>query len=153
MGKFKFPLQTLLKVNEIKKKQAELDYVQAKKRLDKEFETLLLIDTENKNSVNKFTQLAMEGTKISKIKLYSIYLKKIHNQLNHQKTAVLEAQNNLDDKKNILVSLFKEIDVLNELKEKQFYIYSMEMEKKQQKNIDELTSYKAYQGGYVNDYE
>jgi flagellar export protein FliJ len=151
MGKFKFPLQALLKVSEIKKKQAELDYVQAKKRLDKELEIFSLIDTESKNLINKLTQLAMEGTRINKIRLHSVYLKKIYNQLNHQKMAVLEAQSNLDDKKTVLISLFKEIDVLNELKEKQFSIYSLEMEKKQQKTIDEFASYKAYQGGCIND--
>jgi len=120
MAKFKFSLEILLKVNNAKKKQVESEYAEAKKELDKQLEIL-------SNLLNKCQELdaamrrsAVEGTSINALKVYSSYFHAIQHQIKHQEQVVEQAERRLDGIKARLIGLIKELNVLNEIKERQY---------------------------------
>lgn len=151
MAKFKFSLDVLLKVNTLKKKQAEAEYAKAQKELDRQLAVLSELLDEYRGVTSDMGHLTAKGTTVNYIKLYSFYSDSLQRRIKSQEQVVAQAMNNLDAIKARLIGLVREVNVLSEMKERQYYQYRMEMEKRHQKVVDEYAGYKIYrQGGLIN---
>lgn len=151
MAKFKFPLETLLRVNQLKKKQAEGEYAKARKELDMQLAVLSELVDKHRILVSNMGQLAAEGTTARHMKLYSYYSDLLHRRIESQEQVVARARNDLESIKIKLIGLIREVNVLSEMKERQYYQYRLAIEKRYQKVVDEYASYKIYkQGGQIN---
>ncbi len=151
MAKFKFSLDALLRVNQLKKKQAEGEYAKALRELDMQLAVLSELVDEHRSLTSDMGQLAAEGTTARNMKLYASYSALLQRRIKSQEQVVVRARNNLDSIKIRLIGLVREVNVLSEMKERQYYQYRLEMEKRYQKVVDEYAGYKIYrQGGPIN---
>jgi len=151
MAKFKFSLDALLRVKQLKKKQTEGEYAKAQRELDMQQAVLSKLVDEYRGLTSDMEQLTAKGTTARHMKLYASYSGLLQRRIKFQEQVVAEASNNLDSIKVRLIGLVREVNVLSEMKERQYYQYLLETEKRYQKVVDEYAGYKIYrQGGQVN---
>lgn len=151
MAKFKFSLEVLLKVKELKKRQAETEYAEAQRELDRQLAMLSKLTDEYHGVVSEMDRIAANGTAAYHIKMYFDYSLVLRRQVKSQQQVVDKVTNDVDAAKSRLIGLIREVNVLNEVKERQYYQYRLEEEKRYQNAIDEYASYKIYrQGGLIN---
>lgn len=151
MAKFKFSLDILLKVNKLKKRQVEAEYAKAQKELDKQLSILSGLLDEYQELTANMGHLAAKGTTVNDIRLYSSYFHMLQRRIKYQEQVVAQATKYSDDIKARLTGLIREVNVLSEMKERQYYAYRVEMERRHQKVADEYAGYKIYrQGGLLN---
>ncbi|MBM7581380.1 flagellar export protein FliJ [Caldicoprobacter guelmensis] len=151
MAKFKFSLEVLLKVKELKKRQAETEYAEVQRKLDRQLAMLSKLTDEYHGVVSEMDRIAANGTTVYHMKRYSDYSLALRRQVELQQQVVDKVTNDVDAAKSRLIGLIREVNVLNEVKERQYYQYRLEEEKRYQNAIDEYASYKIYkQGGLIN---
>ncbi|MGI6188203.1 MAG: flagellar export protein FliJ [Clostridiales bacterium] len=151
MGRFKFSLEAVLKVNNLKKKQAETEFTRAKEYLDQQYRVLSDMQKEMDLIAANMANMVLNGTKVYNFKLYADYTQAMRGHIKQQEQTVKRAEKQVQDIMARLVDLMKRINVLNQLKEKKYREYIFELEKNQQKIIDEFTGFKVYrQGGLLH---
>ncbi len=151
MAKFKFSLETILKVNKLRKKQTESEFTTAQAYLNQQYKILVDMYNELNLITDDMVNMAVKGTSVHIIRMYADYVHAIRQNIRQQEQIVKRAENHVEEIKARLVNLIKRINVLSELKENQYRDYIFELEKRYQKTIDEYTGYKLYrQGGYLN---
>lgn len=152
MAKFRFSLDVLLKVKQLKKREAEGEFAKARKELDMQAGVLSRLVDEYRILTSDMEELTVKGTTARHMRLYSSYADLLQNRIKLQQRAVAEANNKLETIKARLAGLVREVNVLDEMRERQYYQYLLETEKRYQKVVDEYASYKIYrQGGPIDD--
>ncbi len=151
MVKFRFSLETIFKVDKLRKKQTESEFATAQAHLNQQYKILMDMYSELNLITDDMVDLAVKGTSVNIIRMYADYVHAIRQNIRQQEQIVKRAEKHVEEIKARLVNLIKRTNVLNELKEKQYRDYNFDLEKKYQKTIDEYTGYKLYrQGGYLN---
>lgn len=142
MEKFNFRLERVLeyrvKIEDINK----TEYGKAKKDLYDEtsvFEEIL----SHKDNVNLERDSIISTTTIKDLKNYNLYLKNIKEKLENQKEVVEKAQNKVENVRNILLISSIERKTLENLKDRDFNNYLYDVKKEEEKNVDQIVSYKS----------
>lgn len=138
MKKFKFRLDTLIKVRQMKKEQAEINFAAATTKYLYEKRKFEDLETRLRDCMSSFDISQNELVCIERIRNHHDYLSKIKNELSIQKERVHTAE---QDQKVALIALeaaMKEMKIIEELRTKRFEQFKVEALRNEQQYLDDL---------------
>jgi flagellar FliJ protein len=142
MKKFVFSLNALYEVKKTQKDrlQTELAAAEAVHRAAVQRKDELERTLEDRK--DEFEAKASGGMTVSDLKGYAVYFEEMQDRIKAAGKEVDRALREVNQRRNELVSIFKEIKVLEKLYEKQYADYLKEMEKSETKAVEDIVSFK-----------
>ena len=141
MKKFKFQLETLLKVTRRKKDDAEQKFAEASRRLEENRERLQILIREMKHGQDEYAALITGEGKtvtIGVIMTYNTFFNWKRQQIENQQRVILDCMNEKQKKLKILMQMMTKLKSIEQLKEKRLREYNEEVLREEQKLLDEL---------------
>ena len=140
MKKFKFQLETLLKVTKRKKEDAELKFAEVSRRREEEQRKLEVLLQEMKQGQIEYAELTGEGKKVTigVIMTYNAFFNWKRQQIEEQQRTILKTNNEKQKKLKELMKLMTYLKSIEQLKEKRFREYNEEVLFEEQKMLDEI---------------
>ena len=140
MKKFKFQLETLLKVTKRKKDDAEMKFAEASRYLEECRAQLQVLMRELQEVQEEFAALTGEGKKITigRIMVYNQFFNWKREQIEQQQQVILKATQDKQQKLKILMKIMTYLKSIEQLKEKRFNEYKAEILAEEQKTLDEI---------------
>lgn len=141
MKRFKFQLETLLKVTKRKKEDAEQKFAEASRALEENRQRLQMLLREMKKGQDEYAALVTgEGktVKVGVIMTYNTFFNWKRQQIEAQQMAVIDAMNEKQRRLKILMKLMTQLKSIEQLKEKRLREYNEEVLREEQKMLDEL---------------
>ncbi|MBR1396599.1 MAG: flagellar export protein FliJ [Selenomonadaceae bacterium] len=140
MKKFKFQLETLLKVTRRKKDDAELKFAEVSRRLEEQKKQLQLFMFEMKQGQTEFAEVTGEGktVTIGIIMTYNSFFNWKKHQIETQQKLILDTTQEKQQKLKKLMELMTYLKSIEQLKEKRLREYNEELLFEEQKMLDEI---------------
>ncbi|MBR1729636.1 MAG: flagellar export protein FliJ [Selenomonadaceae bacterium] len=140
MKKFKFQLETLLKVTKRKKEDAELKFAEVSRRLEEEQKKLEILLKEMKQGQTEYAELTGEGKRVTigVIMTYNAFFNWKRQQIEEQQRTILKTNNEKQKRLKELMKLMTYLKSIEQLKEKRFREYNEEVLFEEQKMLDEI---------------
>jgi flagellar FliJ protein len=136
MAKFKFRLQSLIKVKEIQEKKVERELATIKNNILKEQARLDDLKHEHERLVSASP---VEGkVRAADIALHQDYIQKISSQIHFENTRIVLLTQSENKKIDEVMEVKKDKEAIERLREKRFEEYKKDVEKKEQVLIDAL---------------
>ena len=141
MKRFKFQLETLLKVTRRKKDEAEQKFAEASRTLEENRERLQMLLREMKRGQDEYAALIHGEGKtvtIGVIMTYNTFFGWKRQQIEKQQRVILECMNEKQKKLRALMQVMTKLKSIEQLKEKRLKEYNEEALREEQKMLDEL---------------
>ena len=140
MKKFKFQLETLLKVTQRKKDDAELKFAEVSRRLEDEKKNLQVFLKEMKRGQMEYAEITGEGKKVTigVIMTYNAFFNWKRQQIEKQQQLILKITEERQQKLKKLMELMTYLKSIEQLKEKRLREYNEELLFEEQKMLDEI---------------
>lgn len=140
MKKFKFQLETLLRVTKRKKDDAEMKFAEASRKLEECRARLQVLLRELAEGQNEFAEKTSEGKTITVdvIMMYNSYFNWKRQQIEQQQRLILLATQDKQQKLKILMKIMTYLKSIEQLKEKRLDEYNAEVLFEEQKMLDEI---------------
>ena len=140
MKKFKFQLETLLKVTKRKKDDAEMKFAEASRDLEECRAKLQELLRELKEIQEEFAALTSEGKTITigRIMVYNQFFNWKRTQIEQQQQVILKATQDKQQKLKALMKIMTYLKSIEQLKEKRLEEYNAEVLFEEQKTLDEI---------------
>ena len=140
MKKFKFQLETLLKVTRRKKDDAELKFAEASRYLEECRTKMQALMRELQEVQEEFAEMTGEGKKVTigVIMTYNSFFNWKREQIEQQQDVILRATQDKQQKLKILMKLMTYLKSIEQLKEKRLNEYKAEVLAEEQKTLDEI---------------
>ena len=140
MKKFKFQLETLLKVTKRKKEDAEMKFAEVSRRLETQQRTLQIFLQEMKKGQSEYAEITGEGKKVTigVIMTYNSFFNWKKLQIDGQQRLILETTQEKQKKLKALMELVTYLKSIEQLKEKRLREYKEELLFEEQKMLDEI---------------
>lgn len=140
MKKFRFQLETLLRVTKRKKDDAELRFAEASRKLEEALQRQDELNNELKSVQLEYEQMTGVGKSINvgQIVMYNDYFNWKRMQIANQKQVVLMAQGDKQKRLKELMEVMSYLKSIEQLKEKRFREYQEELMYEEQKMLDEI---------------
>lgn len=138
MKKFRFRLDTLLKVRQRQKEQAELEYAAAANRLISAESLLEQIKQQLSDSMASFQISRDKLISIELLKTYHSYFDKIRKDIVEQKEQVRQKKLERQEKLTLLHAAMNKLKIIENLRTKRFEEFRTELLREEQQQLDEL---------------
>lgn len=141
MKRFKFQLETLLKVTRRKKDEAEQKFAEASRVLEENRERLQMLLREMKRGQDEYAALINGEGKtvtIGVIMTYNTFFGWKRQQIEKQQRVILECMNEKQKKLRALMQVMTKLKSIEQLKEKRLKEYNEAVLQEEQKMLDEL---------------
>lgn len=140
MKKFKFQLETLLRVTRRKKDDAEMAFAEVSRRLEEHRARLQELLQELQAGQQEYAQMTGEGhtVKVGVIVTYNNFFNWKREQIESQQQLILKTMQERQQKLKKLMELITYLKSIEQLKEKRLREYNEEVLKEEQKFLDEL---------------
>ncbi len=140
MKKFKFQLETLLKVTKRKKDDAEMQFAESSRKLEECRAKLQVLLREMAEGQKEFADMTGEGKTVTVgiIMTYNEFFNWKRNQIEKQQEVILKATQDKQQKLKILMQLMTYLKSIEQLKEKRLNEYNAEVLFEEQKMLDEI---------------
>ena len=140
MKKFKFQLETLLKVTKRKKDDAEMQFAESSRILEECRAKLQVLLRELSEGQAEFAEKTSEGktVTVSVIMMYNQFFNWKRRQIEQQQQVILKATQDKQQKLKILMQLMTYLKSIEQLKEKRRNEYNAELLFEEQKMLDEI---------------
>lgn len=138
MKKFRFRLDTLLKVRQRQKEQAELEYAAAANRLISAESLLEQIKQQLSDSMASFQISRDKLISIELLKTYHSYFDKIRKDIVEQKEQVRQKKFERQEKLTLLHAAMNKLKIIENLRTKRFEEFRAELLREEQQQLDEL---------------
>ena len=140
MKKFKFQLETLLKVTKRKKDDAEMQFAESSRKLEECRARLQVLLREMAEGQKEFADMTGEGktVTIGVIMTYNEFFNWKREQIEKQQQVILKATQDKQQKLKILMQLMTYLKSIEQLKEKRRNEYNAEVLFEEQKMLDEI---------------
>ena len=140
MKKFKFQLETLLKVTRMKKEDAEVKFAEVSRRLEEQKEQLQLLINEMEQGQRDYENISREGTRVTigRITSYNRFFAWKREQIEIQRGIILQTTGEKQKKLKILMEVMTYLKSIEQLKEKRLREYNEQVMFEEQKFLDEL---------------
>ncbi len=140
MKKFKFQLETLLKVTKRKKDDAEMQFAESSRKLEECRARLQVLLKEMAEGQQEFADMTGEGktVTIGVIMTYNEFFNWKRDQIEKQQQIILKATQDKQQKLKILMQLMTYLKSIEQLKEKRLREYNAEVLFEEQKLLDEI---------------
>ncbi len=143
MAAYKFKLQKLLdyRTNMEEEKKNQLSF--ALKRLEEEKDKLSELKFKQKEMEKTFKEKTSHGIAVNELKLLANYIDYYKRGIKEQKIRVKMAEDHLSTCREELIAATQEKKMIEKLREIDFKKYLYEEQKKEEKLIDDLVSFKG----------
>jgi len=140
MKKFKFQLETLLKVTRRKKDDAEMAFAEVSRRLEEHRARLQELLQELQAGQHEYSEMTAEGrtVKVGVIVTYNNFFNWKREQIESQQQLILKTMQERQQKLKKLMELITYLKSIEQLKEKRLREYNEEVLKEEQKFLDEI---------------
>ena len=140
MKKFKFQLETLLKVTQRKKDEAEMQFAEVTRRLEEHRAHLQVLLQELQSGQAEYAERTSEGKTINVdvIMIYTNFFNWKREQIEQQQQLILKTMQERQQKLKKLMDLITYVKSIEQLKEKRLREYNEELLAEEQKFLDEI---------------
>lgn len=140
MKKFKFQLETLLKVTRMKKDDAEVKFAESSRKLEEERAVLEKLLVEMQKGQRDYEELTGEGktVTIGRIMAFNSFFAWKRNQIENQQQTILKARSEKQKCLKALMEIMSYLKSIEQLKEKRWQEYQAEALAEEQKMLDEI---------------
>lgn len=140
MKKFKFQLETLLKVTRMKKEDAETAFAEASRKLEEGKQALAALLAEMQQGQRDYEALSSEGTRVTvgRLMTFNSFFAWKREQIGMQQNINLQLRGEKQKKLRELMESMSELKSIEQLREKRFSEYQEEALKEEQNMLDEI---------------
>lgn len=138
MKKFKFRLNAVLKVEQIKKEQAEIEFAKAAKFLLDQKNKLVDYENELLHGMQEYYKMSNQKITVDTLTSYSGYFDRMRFQIENQKQCIVEAELAKKEKLKILQLAMSKLKTVEQLRDKSFEKFQREQLLDEQKELDEI---------------
>lgn len=140
MKKFKFQLETLLKVTRRKKDDAEMQFAEVSRRLEAHREQLKNLLHELQEGQHEYADMTGEGrtVNVGVIMTYNNFFNWKREQIEKQQQLILKTTQERQQKLKALMDIMTYLKSIEQLKEKRLREYNEELLFEEQKMLDEI---------------
>ena len=140
MKKFKFQLETLLRVTRRKKDDAEREFAAASRRLEEAREGLHTLLDEMQRGQRDYDALSQEGVRVTvgRLMTFNSFFAWKREQIEMQQGIVLQMKGEKQKKLKALMDVMSYLKSIEQLKERRFQEYQAEALQEEQKMLDEI---------------
>ena len=139
MKKFKFQLETLLKVTRMNKDKAEVELAKATQNLEEQRQLLKQYLEDMAKRQKDYDEItAKGGITVGTLMTFNSFFNWKRTQIEQQQQAILKAQSERQARLKELVAVVNKLKSIEQLKEKRLQEYMAEMLYEEQKQLDEL---------------
>lgn len=140
MKKFKFQLETLLKVTRMKKEDAEVAFAEASRKLEEAREGMNTLLAEMQQGQHDYEALSKEGTRVTigKLMAFNGFFAWKREQIEMQQNILLQLRGEKQKKLKALMDVMSYLKSIEQLKEKRLQEYQAEALAEEQKMLDEI---------------
>ncbi len=142
MACFRFSMQNILNMKEKLEDQAKNEYAQANARLLREQEKLEKIVARREEAREKLKLVLCETLSVDEIRTRENAVEVLKFYAMQQQLAVMRCEKEVEVAREKLSEAMKERKIFEKLREKAFEEFVFEEKKREQKEVDELMSYK-----------
>ncbi|MCL2840815.1 MAG: flagellar export protein FliJ [Defluviitaleaceae bacterium] len=142
MPKFQFRLQQYLGVKEQIENQKEMEYGKALQKLEEEKARLREMHEQKQNTVENLRKAVTSSIAPSEIRRYNENIERLKQQIKTQEERVTTAEVFAEEKRQELVQAMKDRKALEIVKENAREEFLLEANLAEQKQVDELVSFK-----------
>ena len=140
MKKFKFQLETLLRVTRRKKDDAEREFAAASRRLEEAREGLNTLLDEMQRGQRDYDALSQEGVRVTvgRLMTFNSFFAWKREQIEMQQGIVLQMKGEKQKKLKALMDVMSYLKSIEQLKERRYQEYQAEALQEEQKMLDEI---------------
>ena len=140
MKKFKFQLETLLRVTRRKKDDAEREFAEASRRLEEAREGLSTLLDEMQRGQRDYDALSQEGVRVTvgRLMTFNSFFAWKREQIEMQQGIVLQMKGEKQKKLKALMEVMSYLKSIEQLKERRYQEYLSEALQEEQKILDEI---------------
>ena len=140
MKKFKFQLETLLRVTRRKKDDAERAFAEASRRLEEAREGLSTLLDEMQKGQRDYDALSQEGVRVTvgRLMTFNSFFAWKREQIEMQQGIVLQMKSEKQKKLKVLMEVMSYLKSIEQLKERRYQEYQAEALQEEQKMLDEI---------------
>ena len=140
MKKFKFQLETLLKVTKRKKDDAEMQFAESSRKLEECRAKLQVLLRELSKGQEEFAEMTGVGKSVTigVIMTYNSFFNWKREQIEQQQQLIMKATQDKQQKLKTLMKLMTYLKSIEQLKEKRLNEYNAELLFEEQKMLDEI---------------
>ena len=140
MKKFKFQLETLLRVTRRKKDDAEREFAAASRRLEEAREGLQTLLAEMQKGQRDYDALSQEGVRVTvgRLMAFNSFFAWKREQIEMQQDIVLQMKGEKQKKLKALMTIMSYLKSIEQLKERRWQEYQAEALQEEQKMLDEI---------------
>ena len=140
MKKFKFQLETLLKVTRMKKEDAEVKFAEVSRRLEEQRARLTQLLEEMQRGQREYEALSGEGKTLTvgRIMTYNSFFNWKRMQIEEQQKLILKSREEKQKALKELMDVMSYLKSIEQLKEKRLQEYKDLMLFEEQKMLDEI---------------
>ncbi|WP_294518829.1 flagellar export protein FliJ [uncultured Anaerovibrio sp.] len=139
MKKFRFQLETLLKVTKMNKDQAQVELATATKKLEEARHHLDELLEQMAQGHRDYDALTSKGSiTIGTLMTYNSFFNWKREQIEQQQRHIMECQAERQQRMTELVKIMNKLKSIEQLKEKRFHQYMAEVLFEEQKLLDEI---------------
>ena len=140
MKKFKFQLETLLKVTRMKKEDAEVAFAEASRKLEEAREGMNTLLAEMQQGQHDYEASSKEGTRVTigKLMAFNSFFAWKREQIEMQQNILLQLRGEKQKKLKALMDVMSYLKRMEQWKEKRLQEYQAEALAEEQKMLDEI---------------
>ena len=140
MKKFKFQLETLLRVTRRKKDDAERDFADASRKVEEAREGLNTLLAEMQKGQQDYDALSKEGIRVTvgRLMTFNSFFAWKREQMEMQQNIILQMKAEKQKKLKILMDVMSYLKSIEQLKERRWQEYQAEALQEEQKMLDEI---------------
>lgn len=140
MKKFKFQLETLLKVTRRKKDDAEMQFAEVSRRLEEHRKHLQELLQQLQEGQHEYAEMTGEGktVNVDVIMTYNNFFNWKRAQIEKQQQVILKTTQERQKKLKILMDIMTYLKSIEQLKEKRLKEYNEQVLFEEQKMLDEI---------------
>ena len=140
MKKFRFQLETLLKVTRMKKEKAEVAFAEAVRKLEEARAYQRRLLEEMQQGQHDYEELSKTGTriKIGRLMSFNRFFAWKRQQIEEQQQVVLRANAERQKRLKVLMEQMSALKSIEKLREKRLAEYKAEVLQEEQKMLDEI---------------
>ncbi len=140
MKKFKFQLETLLKVTKMKKEEAEVALGKASRKLEEARMGLETLLAEMQKGQQDYDALSQEGTRVTigRLRSFNSFFAWKREQIEMQQNILLQVRGEKQQKLKELMEVLSYLKSIEQLREKRLQEYKEDVLKEEQKMLDEI---------------
>jgi flagellar FliJ protein len=138
MKKFKFQLETLLKVTKMKKDDAEVQFADASRKAVEAKDKLTVLLNDMQQGQRDYAALAKGRITLGTLMTYNSFFDWKRQQIEHQQQIILECRAARQQRLRELIGLMNKLKSIEQLKKRRFEQYKREAVLEEQKILDEI---------------